>query len=51
MKVSVEGVLCPVLLDTGAGGSNASAALPDKLPKCSRAKEVCQIETSSNQRL
>ena len=44
VKVSVEGVLCCTLLDTGAGSSYASAALLDKLPKHSGAKEVCQIE-------
>ena len=32
VKVSVEGVLCRALLDTGAGSSYASAALLDKLP-------------------
>ena len=44
VKVSVEGVLCRALLDTGAGSSYASAALLDKLPKRSRAKEVRRIE-------
>lgn len=40
----MEGVLCRALLDTGAGSFYASAALLDKLPKCSHAKEVCRIE-------
>lgn len=40
VKVNVEGVLCRALLDTGAGSSYASAALLDKLPKRSRAKEI-----------
>lgn len=44
VKVSVEGVLCRALLDTGAESSYASAALLDKLPKRSRAKEVRRIE-------
>ena len=44
VKVSVEGVLCRALLDTGAGSSYASAALLDKLRKRSRAKEVRRIE-------
>ena len=44
VKVSVEGVLCRALLDTGAGSLYASAALLDKLPKRSRAKEVRRIE-------
>ena len=44
MKVTVEGVLCRVLLDTGAGSLYASAALLEKLPTCSRAKEVRRIE-------
>lgn len=41
----MEGVLCRTLLNTGAGSSYASAALLDKLPKRSRAKEVSRIET------
>ena len=44
VKVSVEGVLCRALLDTGAGSSYASAALLEKLPKRPRVKEVRQIE-------
>ena len=44
VKVSVEGVLCRSLLDTGAGSSYASAALLEKLPKRPRAKEVRRIE-------
>ena len=44
VKVSVEGVLCRALLDTGAGSSYASAALLEKLPKRPRAKEVRRIE-------
>ncbi|XP_068692716.1 uncharacterized protein [Montipora foliosa] len=44
LQVSVEGVLCRALLDTGTGSLYASAALLDKLPKPSRAKEVPQIE-------
>ena len=44
VKVSVEGVLCRALVDTGAGSSYASAALLDKLPKRSRAKEDRRIE-------
>ena len=31
--VNVEGILCRLLLDTGAGSSYASAALLDKIPK------------------
>ena len=42
VKVSVEGVLCCVLLDTGAASSYASAALLDKLPKRSRAKKFVE---------
>ena len=44
VKVSVEGMLCRALLDTGAGSSYASAALLEKLPKRPRVKEVRQIE-------
>ncbi|XP_068713041.1 uncharacterized protein [Montipora foliosa] len=44
VNVSVEGVLCRALLDTGAGSSYAPAARLDKLPKRSRAKEVRRIE-------
>ena len=44
VKVSVEGVLCRALLDTGGGSSYPAAALLEKLPKRSRAKEVRRIE-------
>ena len=44
VKVSVEGVLCRALLDTGAGSLYASAALLDKLSKRSCAKEVPRID-------
>ena len=44
VKVNVEGVLCRALLDTGAGSSYALAALLNKLPKRSLAKEVRRIE-------
>ena len=44
VKVSVEGVLCRALLDTGAGSSYASAALLDKVPKRSRSRGVRRIE-------
>ena len=44
VKVSVEGVLCRALPDTGAGSSYASAAVLHKLSKRSRAKEVRRIE-------
>ena len=44
VDVSVEGVICRALLDTGAGSSYASAALFDKLPRRSQSKEVRQIE-------
>ncbi len=42
--VSVEGVECRALLDTGAGSSYASAALLERLPKRSQTKEVRKIE-------
>ena len=44
VKVSVQGVLFCALLDTGAGSLYASAALLEKLPKRSRAKEDRRIE-------
>ncbi|CAB4044087.1 Hypothetical predicted protein, partial [Paramuricea clavata] len=44
VDVSVEGVICRALLDTGAGSSYASAALLDKLPRRSQSKEVRQIK-------
>ena len=44
VKVSMEGILCRALLDTGAEISYASAALLDKLTKHSRAKEGRRIE-------
>jgi hypothetical protein len=44
VDVSVEGVICRALLDTGAGSSYASSALLDKLPRRSQSKEVRQIE-------
>lgn len=42
--VSVEGIKCRALLDTGSGNSYASAALLDLLPKRSRRKEVRRVE-------
>ena len=44
VMVSMEGVLCQALLDTGAGSSYASAALPTKLSRCTHEKEVWHIE-------
>ena len=45
VKVSVEGVLCHALLDTGAGSSYASAALLERLPKCSCTKIMLGLTT------
>ena len=45
VMVSVEGVLCRALLDTGAGSPYASAALLAKLSKRTHAREVRHIET------
>ena len=42
--VSVEGVKCRALLDTGAGNSYASAALLDLLPRRERKAEVRRVE-------
>ena len=42
--VSVEGVKCRALLDTGSGNSYALAALIDLLPKRSSRKEVRHVE-------
>ena len=42
--VSVEGVKCRALLDTGSGNSYASAALIDLLPKRGIRKEVRHVE-------
>ena len=44
VDVSVEGVICRALLDTGAGSSYASAALLDKLSRRTQTKEVRHIE-------
>ena len=44
VDVSVEGVICWALLDTGAGSSYASAALLDKLAKRPQSREFRQIE-------
>ena len=42
--LDVEGVKCPVLLDTGAGNSYASAALLDRLSKRESKLETKKIE-------
>ena len=42
--VSVEGVKCRALLDTGSGNSYALAALIDLLPKRGIRKEVRHVE-------
>lgn len=42
--VEVEGLKCRALLDTGAGGSYASAALINRLPKRNSHKEVRHVE-------
>lgn len=44
VMVSVEGVLCRALLDTGAGSPYASAALLAKLSRRTHAREVRHIE-------
>ena len=44
VMVSVEGVLCRALLDTGAGSPYASAAFLAKLSRRTHAKEVRHIE-------
>ena len=44
VDVSMEGVICRALLDTGAGSSYASSPLLDKLSRRSQTKEVRQID-------